>query len=90
MVVSEKPQKPTDFETITKLLRDPVIVRVVTVLDITHLSILELLEYGLTRQDINHALSNGVVEIDKETLPRGDHVRRGVARSGRRLLPAIS
>jgi hypothetical protein len=67
--VSEKPQK-TDLETITKLLKDPEIVRVVTILDITRLSILELLEYGLTRQDINHALVSGVIEMDKETLPR--------------------
>ena len=34
-------------------------------LDITSLSILELLEYDLTRKDINHALSNGVIKIDK-------------------------
>jgi hypothetical protein len=53
-------------------LRDPAIVRIVTVLDITHLSILELLEYGLTRQDINRALASGVIEIDKETFPRAD------------------
>jgi hypothetical protein len=70
--VSEKVQKPADHETITKLLRNAVIVRVVTVLDITRLSILELLEYGFTRQDINHALVSGVIEMDKETLPRAE------------------
>jgi hypothetical protein len=54
-----------DSEQITKLLRDPIIVRIVSVLDIASLSILELLEYDLTRNDINHALSNGVIAIDK-------------------------
>ena len=39
--------------------------RIVGILDITSLSILELLEYDLTRKDINHALSNGVIKIDK-------------------------
>ena len=56
-----------DFEQITKFLKDPIIVRIVRILDITSLSILELLEYDLTRKDINHALSNGVIAIDKST-----------------------
>lgn len=68
--VGEKKEKQVDIETLTKLLRDPVIVRVVTVLDIAHLSILELLESGLAKQDINHALTSGVIEIDKETMPK--------------------
>ena len=57
--------KTTDLEQITKFLKDPIIVRIVRILDITSLSILELLEYDLTRKDINHALSNGVIKIDK-------------------------
>jgi DNA-binding transcriptional ArsR family regulator len=57
--------KTTDLEQITKFLNDPIIVRIVGILDITSLSILELLEYDLTRNDINHALSNGVIKIDK-------------------------
>ena len=52
---------------LTKLLRDPVIVRIVSVLDIASLSILELLEYNLTRKDINYALSSGVIAVDKST-----------------------
>ena len=59
--------KTTDLEQITKFLKDPIIVRIVRILDITSLSILELLEYDLTRKDINHALSNGVIKIDKST-----------------------
>ena len=56
-----------DSEQITKFLKDPIIVRIVRILDVTNLSILELLEYDLTRKDINHALSNGVIAIDKST-----------------------
>lgn len=70
--VSEKAQKQVDFETLAKLLKDPVMVRMVTVLDIAHLSILELLEHGVSRQDINHALTSGVIEVDKETLPKAE------------------
>jgi hypothetical protein len=72
LIVDERAQKQIDFETLSKLLRDPVIVTVVTVLDIASLSILELLESGLTRQDVNHALTNGVIEIDKETAPKAE------------------
>ncbi|MFL6343948.1 MAG: hypothetical protein ACJ71A_00690, partial [Nitrososphaeraceae archaeon] len=46
-------------------LRDPIIVRIVSVLDIASLSILELLEYNLTRKDINYALLDGVIAVDK-------------------------
>jgi hypothetical protein len=49
-------------EQLTKLLRDPIIVRIVSIIDIASLSILELLEYDLTRRDINYALSSGVLE----------------------------
>lgn len=66
--MGEKEQKQIDFEELSKLLRDPVIIKVVTVLDIVSLSILELLEYGLTRGDVNHALASGVIEIDKKML----------------------
>ncbi len=68
--MSEKAQKSIDFETLTKLLRDRIVVKVVTLLDIARLSILELLEYGLTRQDVNHALASGAIEIVKETMPK--------------------
>ncbi len=51
-----------DSEQLTKLLRDPIIVRIVSILDIASLSILE---YNLTRKDINYALSSGVIAVDK-------------------------
>ena len=67
MVKRKNMTKTIDLEQITKFLKDPIIVRIVRILDITSLSILELLEYDLTRKDINHALSNGVIAIDKST-----------------------
>jgi hypothetical protein len=54
-----------DSDQLTKLIRDPIIIRIVSVLDIASLSILELLEYNLTRKDINYALSSGVIAVDK-------------------------
>jgi hypothetical protein len=70
--MEDKSKKHVDLGTITKLLRDPIIVRIVAVLDITSLSILELLEYNLTRKDINHALVEGVIEIDKTSLSKNE------------------
>ncbi len=55
----------SDSDQLTKLIRDPLIVRIVSLLDIASLSILELLEYNLTRKDINYALLNGVIAVDK-------------------------
>ena len=37
-----------DSEQLTELLRDPIIIRIVSIIDIASLSILELLEYDLT------------------------------------------
>jgi hypothetical protein len=54
-----------DSEQLTRLLRDPLIVRIVSIIDVASLSILELLEYNLTRNDINYALSNGIIAVDK-------------------------
>jgi hypothetical protein len=56
---------PMDMITITKLITMPVIIRIVTVLDVTSLSILELLEYGLSLKDINYSIENRVISFDK-------------------------
>jgi hypothetical protein len=56
-----------DMITITKLMTTPVIIRIVTVLDVTSLSILELLEYGLSLNDINYSIENQVIRFDKPT-----------------------
>ena len=56
---------PIDRVTLNDLMRRPIIVRIVTILDIASLSILELLEYGLTLKDINFSMANGVITYDK-------------------------
>jgi len=58
---------PIDRATLSELLSRPIIVRIVGILDITSLSILELLEYGLTLKDINFSMANGVIAYDKAT-----------------------
>ena len=56
---------PIDMGVITELMRNPIVIRIVTILDITNLSILELLEYGLTLKDINFSMANGVIAYDQ-------------------------
>jgi hypothetical protein len=56
---------PIDPVYLTELIRNPVIVRIVSILDLASLSILELLEYNLERREINYALSEEVIAIDK-------------------------
>jgi hypothetical protein len=56
---------PIDQVYLTELIRNPVIVRIVSIMDLASLSILELLEYNLERREINYALSEGVITIDK-------------------------
>src|SRR5690348_9232416 len=56
---------PIDQVHLTELIRNPLIVRIVSILDLASLSILELLEYDLERREINYALSEGVIAIDK-------------------------
>jgi hypothetical protein len=56
-----------DLVAVTELMRNQIVVRIVSILDITNLSILELLEYGLTLRDVNYAMANGVVCYDKPT-----------------------
>ena len=58
---------PMDMITITRLITTPVIIRIVTVLDVTSLSILELFEYGLSLKDINYSIENQVIRFDKPT-----------------------
>jgi hypothetical protein len=62
-------KKPIDPVHLTELIRNPVIVRIVSILDLASLSILELLEYNLERTEIHYALSEGVIAIDKTISP---------------------
>ena len=56
-----------DKTALTELMNRPIIIRIVTIIDITSLSILELLEYGLTMSDINFSMAKGVIAYDKTT-----------------------
>jgi hypothetical protein len=61
------------YQLIKFTLLNPVIVRIVSILDLASLSILELFEYNLERREINYALSEGVVVIDRhETASETD------------------
>jgi len=59
--------KPIEPFHLTELIRNPVIVRMVSILDLASVSILELLEYNVDRKEINYALSEGVIAIDETT-----------------------
>jgi hypothetical protein len=60
---------PIEAVHLTELIRNPVIVRIVSILDLASLSILELLEYDLDRREVDYALSEGVIAIDKTNSP---------------------
>jgi hypothetical protein len=60
---------PIDPVHLTELIRNPVIIRIVSILDLASLSILELLEYNLEQREINYAISEGVIAIDKIDSP---------------------
>lgn len=60
---------PIDINALTELMRSPIIIRIVSILDITSLSILELIEYGLTLKAINYSMANGVIRYDKISRP---------------------
>ncbi|MGB8574414.1 MAG: hypothetical protein WCD19_08175 [Nitrososphaeraceae archaeon] len=59
---------PTDMNTLTELMRKPIIIRIVSILDVTSLSILELLEYGLTLNDVNYSMTNRVICYEEPRL----------------------
>lgn len=56
---------PIDQAHLTELIRNPIIIRIVSIIHLSSLSILELLEYNLERRDINYALSEGVIATEK-------------------------
>jgi len=55
---------PIDPVHLTELIRNPVIVRIISIVDLASLSILELLEYNFKRREISYAMSEGVIAID--------------------------
>lgn len=59
-----------ELAVLEELLRDPILTKVVRVVNLASLSILELLEYDLSQRDINRALAEGVIAFDKSaSLP---------------------
>ena len=69
MVIS---RKMIDADRLTGLLKDPIVLKIVTVLDVVSLSILELLEYGITRKDISQSLAEEIITFDKSTIIHND------------------
>jgi len=71
--------KEIDAIHLTQLIRNPTVVRIVSILDLASLSILELLEYNFDRKEINYALSERVIAFDKPTMscpqfPAGENI----------------
>lgn len=58
---------PLNNDTSSDILRDPTILRLVTVVNLTSLSVLEVLEYNFNRKDISKALAKGVIKFDKSS-----------------------
>jgi hypothetical protein len=65
-------RKIVDPDRLIKHLKDPVVIKIVTVLGVVSLSILELLEYGLSRKDVSYALANEIITFDKSALIHND------------------
>lgn len=61
----DSPSLSVDYDAVYEVLGDLVITRLVSVVNLTSLSILELLEYGLSRSDISRAMAKGIVEFDR-------------------------
>ena len=55
------------IEELNDLLRDPIIIRMVTIVNLSRLSILELLEYDINRQDISKAFAKDIIAFDTTT-----------------------
>jgi hypothetical protein len=55
---------PIDSVSLTQLLNNSSVIRIVTIVDITSLSILELFEYEISFRDIIYSLVNGVITYD--------------------------
>lgn len=61
---------PHNHDALSELLNDPTILRLVTVLNITSMSILELLESNFSRKDVSIALAKGIIKFDKLSTPQ--------------------
>lgn len=57
----------SDQVNLNDFLKDPLIIKLVTIVNRASLSILELFEYDFTRHDISSGFATGVIEFDKST-----------------------
>ena len=60
--MSEK--QPVSAESLIEVMKDSAIIRLVTIIDITSMSVLELLASGFTRQEVSRALAKGVIAYE--------------------------
>jgi hypothetical protein len=58
---------------IEELLRDDAIVRVMKLVHMSSVSILELLEFGASLREINHALAAGVIVFDRTRVKASEN-----------------
>lgn len=65
---------------IKDMLKDPLVSRLVKIIDLASLSMLELLEFGVTQKEINHALASRIIAFDKP--PREGPVMTGQPAGG--------
>lgn len=68
---------PLDHFALSDMLHDSMILRMVTAVNATSLSILELLEYGFERRDVNRAMAKGIIEFDKTPLLSEERLTKG-------------
>lgn len=58
-------EKQISAESLAEVMKDSAIIRLVTVIDISSMSVLELLESGFTRHEVSRALAKGVIAYEK-------------------------
>lgn len=54
-------------ESLMEVMKDSALVRLVTIIDVSSMSVLELLESGFTRQEVSRALAKGVIAYETGT-----------------------
>lgn len=89
----DDPAIQLNHNAISGLLSDPIMTRMVTVVNLTSLSILELLEYGFTRKDVSRAMAKDVIEFDKpfaSEMPSEHDVVNQVLETGDRYFELLS
>lgn len=61
--MSEK--QAVSAESLAEVIKDSAIIRLVTIIDVSSMSVLELLESGFTRHEVSRALAKGVIAYEK-------------------------